>query len=40
MKHGICGVTYQQIVDAAVEYGTIPATAKKLGVGETTRMSI
>ncbi len=34
-----CGITYRQIVDAAAEKKTLPATAKRLGVGETTLRS-
>jgi hypothetical protein len=32
----VCGISYKNIVDAACECGTLAATAKRLGVGETT----
>lgn len=32
----VCGITYGNIRDAAYEHKTIPATARRLGVGETT----
>lgn len=31
-----CGISYLDILGAAAECGTIPATARRLGVGETT----
>jgi hypothetical protein len=31
-----CGISYLNILGAAAECGTIPATARRLGVGETT----
>jgi len=31
-----CGITFKNIVDAAVDHKTIPAAAKRLGVGEST----
>lgn len=34
-----CGITYKQIIDAAAEKKTLSATAKRLGVGETTLRS-